>query len=86
MTSARLVSGMKLNACKTKTMMVSRPRTMHPQSLPLTIGGTVLKDSDELDKLEVKFNSKITFQRHFCSFRSSFSKTLYLEEVLAIIP
>ena len=36
------LSGMKLNASKTKTMIVSRSRTMHPQSPPLTIGGTVL--------------------------------------------
>ena len=34
--------GMKLNASKTKTMIVSRYRTMHPQSPSLTIGGTVL--------------------------------------------
>ena len=40
--------GMKLNASKTKTMIVSRSRTMHPQSPPLTIGGTVLKGSDDL--------------------------------------
>ena len=39
---------MKLNTSKTKTMMVSRSRTMHPQSPPLTIGGTVLKESDGL--------------------------------------
>ena len=35
--------GMKLNASKTKTMIVSRSRTVHPQSQPLNIGGTVLK-------------------------------------------
>ena len=35
--------GTKLNASKTKTMIVSGSRTMHPQSPPLTIGGTVLK-------------------------------------------
>ena len=40
--------GMKLNASKTKTMIVSRSHTMHPQSPPLTIGGTVLKESDDL--------------------------------------
>ena len=40
--------GMKLNASKTKTMRVSRSLTMHPQSPSLTIGGTVLKESDEL--------------------------------------
>ena len=40
--------GMKLNPSKTKTMIVSRSCTMHPQSAPLTIGGTVLKESDDL--------------------------------------
>ena len=40
--------GMKLNASKTKTMIVSRSRTMHPQAPPLTIGGMVLKESDDL--------------------------------------
>ena len=39
---------MKLNASKTKTVMVSRSRTMHPHSSTLTIGGTVLKESDDL--------------------------------------
>ena len=39
---------MKLNASKTKTMIVSRSRTMHSQSPPLTIGGTALKESDDL--------------------------------------
>ena len=49
--------GMKLNASKTKTMTVSRSRTMHPQSPPLTIGGTVLKKSDDLVILGVTFDS-----------------------------
>ena len=40
--------GMKLNASKAKTMKVSRSRTMHPQSPPLTIDRTVLKESDDL--------------------------------------
>ena len=40
--------GMKFDASKTKTMIVSRSRTMHPQSPVLTIGGTVLKESDDL--------------------------------------
>ena len=43
-----LIWGMKLNASKTKTMIVSRSCTMHPQSPPLTIGGTSLKESDDL--------------------------------------
>ena len=36
--------GMKLNATKTKTMIVPRSRTVHPQSALLSIGGTVLKE------------------------------------------
>ena len=39
---------MKLNAIKTETMIVSRSCTMHPQSPILTIGGTALKQSDDL--------------------------------------
>ena len=55
---------MKLNASKTKTMIVSRSLTMHPKSPPLTIGGTVLKESDGLDILGVTFDSKLTFEKH----------------------
>ena len=56
--------GMKLNASKTKTMIVSRSCTMHPQSLPITIGGTALKESDDLVILGVTFCSKMTFDKH----------------------
>ena len=54
-------------ASKTKTMIVSKPLTMHPQSPPLTIGGTVLKESDNLVILGVTFDSKMTFEKHFRS-------------------
>ena len=50
------VWGMKLNASKTKTMIVLMSRTMHPQSPPLTIGGTVLKESDDLVIFRVTFD------------------------------
>ena len=43
---------------------VSRSLTMHPQSPPLTIGGTVLKESDDLVILGVTFDSKMTFEKH----------------------
>ena len=59
--------GMKLNASKTKTMIVSRSRTMHPQSPPLIIGRTVLKESDDLVILGVSFDSKMTFEKHLRS-------------------
>ena len=72
MTLARLVSGvtflwMKLNASKTKTMIVSRSRTMHPQSPPLTIGVTVLKESEDLVILGVTFDSKMKFEMYLRS-------------------
>ena len=55
---------MKLNASKTKTMIVSRSHTTHPQSPPLTIGGTVLKESDDRAILGVTFDYKMTFEKH----------------------
>ena len=56
--------GIKLNASKTKTMIVSKSRTMHPQSPPSNaIDGTVLKESGDLDILGVTFDSKLTFEK-----------------------
>ena len=68
--------GMKLNASKTKTMIVSRSHTMHPQSPPLTIGGTVLKECDNLVILGVTFDSKLTFEKHFHSVSRAASQRL----------
>ena len=67
---------MKLNASKTKTMIVSRSRTMHPQSPPLAIGGTVLKKSDDLVILGVTFNSKMTCEKHLRSVSRAASQRL----------
>ena len=93
---------MKLNASKTKTMIISRSRAMHPQSPPLTIGGTVLKESDHLVILRVTFDSKMTVEKHLRSVSRAasqrlgvfsntwclkqFLKTWYLEDVLASVP
>ena len=68
--------GMKLNESKTKTMMVYRSSTMHPQSPPLTIDGTVLKDSDGLDILRVTFDSKLTIEKHLRSVSRAASRRL----------
>ena len=81
MTLAGLVTGvtfggMKLNARKTKTMIVSRSRTMRPQSTPLTIGGTALKESVDLVVLGVTFDSKMTFEMHFRSVSRPASQRL----------
>ena len=56
--------GMKLNTSKTNTMLVSRSRTMHSQPPPLTINGTVLEESVDLDILGMIFDSKLTVEKH----------------------
>ena len=68
--------GMKLNSSKTKTMIVSRSRTMRPKSPALTIGGTVLKESDDLVILGVTFDSKMTFEEHLRSVSRAASEQL----------
>ena len=51
---------MKLNATMTKTMRVTGSRTVHRQSPLFTIGGTVLKESDDFYLLGVIFVSILT--------------------------
>ena len=68
--------GMKLNASKTKTMTLSRSCTMHNQSPALTICGTVLKAADDLVIFGVTFDSKMTFEKHFCSVSRAASQRL----------
>ena len=58
---------MKLNASKIKAIVVFRAHAIFPQSPTLTIGGTVLKESDDLVILGVTFDSKITFKMHLRS-------------------
>ena len=81
MTSVESVSGvnfwgLKLNKSKTKAMIVSRSHKMYPQSLSLTIGGTVLKESADLDILGVTFDSKMTFEKHLRSGSRAASQRL----------
>ena len=83
MTSSRLaiawrdLRGMKLNASKTKTMLVCRSCIMYPHSPALTIKWrTVLKESDELVILGVTFDSKMTFEKHLRSVSRAVSQRL----------
>ena len=57
-------------------MIVSTSRTMHPHSYPLTIGGTVLKESDDIVILGVTFDSKMTFENHLRSVSRAASQRL----------
>ena len=63
--------GIKLNVSKTKTMIVSRSRTVHPQLTPFTLDGTVLKESADIFILGVTFDVKITFEKHLRSVSSA---------------
>ena len=49
---------------------------MHPQSPLLTIGGTVLKESDALVILGVRFDSKMAFEKHLRSVSRAASQRL----------
>ena len=49
---------------------------MHPQSPALTIGGTVLNESDDLVILGVTFDSKMTFEKHLRSVSRAASQRL----------
>ena len=68
--------GMKLKASKTKTVIVSWSGTMHPHSPSLTIGGTVLKESDDLVILGVTLDSKMSFEQHLRSVSRAASQRL----------
>ena len=78
--------GMKLNASKTKTMIVSKSRTMHRQLPPLIIGGTVLNESDDLVILGVQhLIPRVLLRIIFALFPEHLLNAWHLEEVLASI-
>ena len=54
---------MKLNASGLR-LIVSRSRAMHPQSPPLTLDGTVQKESDGIDILGVTIDTEMTFEMY----------------------
>ena len=45
-------------------------------TVPLTIDGTVLKESNNLDILGVTFDSKLVFEKHLCSVSRAASQRL----------
>ena len=67
---------MKLNASKTKTMIVSRSYTVHPWLTPLTLDGTVLKEFADLVILGVTFDAKTTLEKHLRSVSSAAAQRL----------
>ena len=57
----------KFNESKTKTMIVSGSRTIHPQSISMTLNETEVKESGDLVILRVTFGAKMTFEKHLRS-------------------
>ena len=72
--------GMNLNGSKTNTMIVSKPGTMNSQSPILTIDGTVLNGPDDLDRLGVTFDCKMTFEKKHWSISSAVFKDLVFND------
>ena len=65
-----------MNTGKTKAMIVSRSHTMHPQSPPLTVRGSMLKESVDLNILGVTFDSNMTFVKNLRSVSGAASQGL----------
>ena len=60
--------GIKLNASKTKTMIVSGSLTIHPHAVnPIAMDGSVLKEPVDLVIFGVTFDAKITFEKNLRS-------------------
>ena len=82
LTSAGLVSGMTFGEWNwmwvSIRLWVSRSRTRHPDSPPLTVGGTVLKEYDDLDILGVTGDSKMTFEKRLRSVSRVASQRLFI--------
>ena len=67
---------MKLNVGKTKTMVVSRSRSLNPTSPALSVNGAVLKDLAYLEILGLTLDSKLTFETHLRSVARSVSQKI----------
>ena len=63
--------GMLLNLSKTKAMLLSRSRTIHPQHPDISINDTILENVSELRILGLIFDTKLTFEKHIRSVVSS---------------
>ena len=61
---------------KTKTIIVSWSHTTNPQSPQVIIGGTVLKESDDLVIFRVTFDSEMTLEKHLCLVSRAASQRL----------
>ena len=68
--------GMRLNAAKTKTMIISRSRTLLPVFPEVVIDGLVIEESSTLMILGVTLDCKLTFEHHVRLLAKSVSQKL----------
>ena len=68
--------GMKLNSSKTKTLLISRSRTVVPPHPQLFIGNTPLAESDFLTILGVTLDSRLSFQQHLINVSANAARKL----------
>ena len=68
--------GMKLNASKTKTLLVSRSLTYEPPHPPLCVGDTPLAESEFLTILGVTFDPHMTFEKHLSNISANAARKL----------
>ena len=70
--------GMKLNANKTQSMIVSRSRTLVPNHPDLFIDDVVLHTCDSFKILGIVFDRKFTFEQHIRSVSSAVAQKIGL--------
>ena len=70
--------GMKLNANKTQSLIVSRSRTVYPNHSDLFINNVVLTTCGSFKILGVLLDSKFTFEQHVHSISSSVAQKIGL--------
>ena len=74
--SLTLELGMVSEWCDLRGPGMARSHTMHPQSPPLTVGGSVLKEPEDHDILGVTFDSKMKFWKHLHAVSRAASERL----------
>ena len=76
---------MILNPNKTKTLVVSRSRTVSPPHGDLVFSGVSIRASPNLDILGVMFDRKITFEDHVPGIVPSFSQRIGIFRLVKLI-
>ena len=77
---------MKLNASKTKNLIVSRFRTVDPLHLLVSVSGSFINNSEQLTILGVSFASKFNFINHLKNVSSVVSRKIGILQNCFYIP